>query len=161
MCADLEALEDSCSRAGSTDSVALFVMPFCDNRVPSGGGAGAFDASVIGWGPMHVAHIGVLHATMHRTHMADLHGTPSGCLLSVQWLGPWSVSCTGPGCVGHALGRFVGEWWPPTRSWSMGNRAARTEHHPRRRCGCGASVPGTRTRFSRRRGRSQTPVFGM
>jgi len=53
MCADLEALEDSCSRAGSTDSVALFVMPFYDNRVPSGGGAGAFDASVIGWGPMH------------------------------------------------------------------------------------------------------------
>jgi len=88
--------------------VALFVMTSYNNRAPGVGSARAFDASVIGWGPMHVAHIGALHATMHRTHMADLNGTPSGCLLSVRWLGPWSLSCTGPGCVGHTLGRFVG-----------------------------------------------------
>ena len=57
---------------------------------------------------MHVTHIGALHATMHRTHMADLHWTPSGCLLSVRWLCPWPVSCTGPSCVGRVLGHFVG-----------------------------------------------------
>lgn len=83
-------------------------MTVCENRVPGVGGARAFGTSVTGWGPMHVTNVGALHATMHRTKMADLRWTLSGCLFSVRWLCPWSVLRTGPGGVGHVLGHFVG-----------------------------------------------------